>query len=199
MLPLFLLIGLAAALVHQPTLDWDGLFSSVSIFVDDVYASEYSCLGNRSGNLSFLVFDIPLANLRTEDIRIPLQLPYFNVSLSNSSGVLAETSFQLAYLRDDRCPSNYPGFDNSFYGGLSAGCNVTVPKEIRCKWLEITELMNNSEPLELSVRYNGEVRNYTFEIPLLEQHYRDGEFDWLALSLLLVSAIAIVALPSTNR
>jgi hypothetical protein len=195
---ILILLGAVNCLVRQPTLDWDLMFNSLSIFVDDVYANEYTCVGNRSGHLSFLVFDIPLYNPSDSDMRLPVQLPYFNLSLSNASGLLAESSFQLAYLRDDLCPSKDPGFDNSFYGGLSAGCNVTVPKEIRCKWLEITELMNHTGILELSVLYNGESRSYSFEITGLVQHYRDAEISWLTFSLLLAAALTVVFVPSID-
>lgn len=189
-----LLLAVVANCLSLPTLDWDLLFDSLSIFVDDVYANEYSCMGNSSGKMQFLVFDIPLANTGSSEIQ-PTALPYLNVTLRNSSGLLAENSFQLAYLRDQFCPSLEPGFDNTFYGGLSAGCNVTVPKEIRCRWLDITEFINNTEPLELTVQYAGEQRNFTFELPLLSQHYRDAEFSWLAFSLLLGAALLIAFIP----
>jgi hypothetical protein len=184
----------SALAVTLPQLDWDSLFSSLSIYVDDVYANEYTCTGNSSGTKHFLVFDIPLANLGDADIQLT-ELPQFNLSLWNSSGLLAENSFQLAYLRDEFCPSTQPGFDNIFYKGLSAGCNVTVPKEFRCRWLEISQLVNHSGPLELSILYNGEARNYTFELDELEQHYRDAEFSWLAFSLLMAGSLAIVLIP----
>lgn len=193
MLALLLLVA-AANCLSLPLLDWDALFASLSIFVDDVYANEYSCMGNSSGTMQFLVFDIPLANTGATEIQ-PAELPFINVSLRNASGLLAENSFQLAYLRDEFCPSLEPGFDNTFYGGLSAGCNVTVPKEVRCRWLDITSFANNTEPLELTVLYAGEQRNFTFELPLLGQHYRDAEFSWLAFSLLLGAALLIAFIP----
>lgn len=193
---LWLLLCIAAVRsLTLPVLDWDALFGSLSVEVDDIYNGEFACMGNQSGHKSFLVFSAELSNPSTDsEIRL-LSLPWFNVSLYNSSSLLAENSFQLAYLRDEHCPSIAPGFDHVFYNGLSPLCNVTVRKGQGCRWLDISELVNKTEPMELLVTYNGEQRNFTFELPLLPSRYRDAEFDWLLLWILVGSALVVVVLP----
>jgi len=191
---LFLLtVGCCRASV-LPVLDWDGLFSSVSVFKDNVYIGEFHCLGNSSGLKSFLVFDIPLSNPYSESIQL-LTLPFLDLFLYNDSILIANNSVQLAYIRDEFCPSLQPGYDHVFYKGISPECRVILPKAIPCLWLDVTELVNSTGPLELSVIYNSEERNYTFDLSLLKHRFRDLEFDWLSFSAVVGLALIIVFMP----
>jgi hypothetical protein len=185
---------ICSSLAALPTLDWEALFDSLTIYDDNVFAGEFDCTANRSGLMSFLVFDLKLGNTLDSDI-VLLELPQFNVTLYNGSGAVANSSFQLAYLRDEFSPSHQPGYEHISYQGLSAGCNVTLPRGIPCQWLEITELVNSTDELELSVVYNSEERNFTLSLAEVKHRFKDSEFNWVGFSIVLAASLAVVFTP----
>jgi hypothetical protein len=183
--------------VTLPVLDWDGLFSSIKIYDDNVYAGEFECTGNRSGLMSFLVFDIPLSNSADYTDMILDALPRVNVTLFFANGSLAFTnnSFVIEYLRDEQCPSIQPGFDHVFYNGLSSRCNVTLPRGIPCHWLEVTSLVNSTDDFELSIVYDSEERNFTLNFADTKHRFKDEEFHWTGFVILVTASVLIVLLP----